>query len=508
MNKLKNGGRLTNGQVGVLLIIPGLAVFAAIILNQGFRGAEFLRGVTLVNWIIPGTAIGFLWTWIFNGQYGILNSILETLDILETGIPWLGQTNTALLCVVIARTWQMLPWYMAFLLGGLQSVSLDQVEAAHIDGANNWQTFWKVILPGMKQTAILVFILGLIGNLQHFDLPWTMTQGGPARATTTLSIEVYTTAFKNWNMGKAATVGTIWAVLLAYLLLTTGVSDLLYLVPLPGGDAIPTTSIFLSVLITLYLCVMSFGLDLWSLWTTRHLDPGVNALFQGFSVAGRVIWLNICVALQITVRLFPAVIALVLFYFLLSPLLLSAPVALICCTIPVMFALYYNIVLRYALAPYLLADRPDDGAGLAIRRSMELMRGWKWELFKLDFSFIGWLILLEGLRLLASCAALAGSGFFALLTQLPAADLPGLIPGYVVWLNDFSGTLGSFSDTQIQLFTLFSQVGEGTFASLLGDLFSLPLLLWLTPYRKVARAAFYDARQAMPEAAAQDLPPL
>ena len=282
MNKIRNGGKLTNGQVGFLLIVPGLAVFVAIILypfvdailmsftnrsmlspeydvvgltnymkvfkdpyfgktlmttlafvlgstilpftlgliwaivlNQGFRGAEFLRGVTLVNWIIPGTAIDFLWSWIFNGQYGILNSILEALGILETGIPWLGQTNTALLCVVIARTWQMLPWYMAFLLGGLQSVSLEQVEAAHIDGANNWKTFWKIILPGMKQTAILVFILGLIGNLQHFDLPWTMVQGGPARATTTLSIEVYTTAFKNWNMGKAATVGTIWAVLLA-----------------------------------------------------------------------------------------------------------------------------------------------------------------------------------------------------------------------------------------------------------------------------------------------------
>ena len=282
MNKIRNGGKLTNGQVGFLLIVPGLAVFVAIILypfvdailmsftnrsmlspeydvvgltnymkvfkdpyfgktlmttlafvlgstilpftlgliwaivlNQGFRGAEFLRGVTLVNWIIPGTAIGFLWSWIFNGQYGILNSILEALGILETGIPWLGQTNTALLCVVIARTWQMLPWYMAFLLGGLQSVSLEQVEAAHIDGANNWKTFWKIILPGMKQTAILVFILGLIGNLQHFALPWTMVPGGPARATTTLSIEVYTTAFKNWNMGKAATVGTIWAVLLA-----------------------------------------------------------------------------------------------------------------------------------------------------------------------------------------------------------------------------------------------------------------------------------------------------
>ena len=281
MHSIRNG-RLSDRQVGVLLILPGLAVFAAIILypfvdailmsftdrsmiypnyswvgldnykkvfqdpyfgktlwttvlfvvgstvlpyvlgmfwavvlNQGFRGSEFLRGVTLVNWIVPGTAIGFLWSWIFNGQYGILNSLLKALGILDTGISWLGQPGTALLCVIIARTWQMLPWYMAFLLGGLQSVSLEQVEAAHIDGANNLQTFFRVILPGMKQTALLIFVLGLIGNLQHFDLPWTMAQGGPARATTTLSIEVYTTAFKNWNMGKAATVGTIWAVILA-----------------------------------------------------------------------------------------------------------------------------------------------------------------------------------------------------------------------------------------------------------------------------------------------------
>ena len=240
MSKIKNGGRLTDAQVGFLLIVPGLAFFIAIILypfldaimtsftdksllfptykiiglenyekvlsnpyfgktvlttvifvlgstifpyvldmiwaivlNQGFKGAEFLRGVTLVNWIVPGIAIGFLWTWIFNGQYGILNSFLEAIGLIDDGIPWLGQTSTALICVIIARTWQMLPWYMAFLLGGLQSVPLDQIEAARIDGANNWVCFWRIILPSMKQTAILVFMLGLIGNLQHFDLPWT-----------------------------------------------------------------------------------------------------------------------------------------------------------------------------------------------------------------------------------------------------------------------------------------------------------------------------------------------
>ena len=137
----------------------------------------------------------------------------------EMGQGWMRQGGAerggARLCVVIARTWQMLPWYMAFLLGGLQGVSLEQVEAARVDGANNWQVFWYMVLPSMKTIAFLVLILGTIGNLQHFDLPWTVVQGGPARATTTLSIEVYTTAFKNWNMGKAATIGTIWAVLLA-----------------------------------------------------------------------------------------------------------------------------------------------------------------------------------------------------------------------------------------------------------------------------------------------------
>ena len=197
-------------------LIPFVLGFIwAIVLNEKFKGSEFLRGVTLVNWIIPGTAIGFLWSWIFNGQYGILNGLLTALNITDKSIPWLGQTSTALICVIIARSWQMLPWYMAFLLGGLQSVSSDRIEASRIDGANNIQSFFYVILPSMKQIAILVLALGAIGNLQHFDIPWTMTQGGPARATTTLSLEVYRTAFKNWKLGQAATIGTIWAILLS-----------------------------------------------------------------------------------------------------------------------------------------------------------------------------------------------------------------------------------------------------------------------------------------------------
>ena len=263
MAKFRNNGRLTDTQTGILLVIPGLAVFIAVILypfisaiamsftdrsllnpnssftgldnyikvfsdpyffqtvwttiifvvfatlipftlgliwaivlNQGFRGSEFLRGVTLVNWIIPGTAIGFLWSWIFNGQYGILNGLLSALGIIDENISFLGQPASALICVIIARSWQMLPWYMAFLLGGLQGVPVERIEAARIDGANNLQVFRYIVIPGMRQIFFLVLILGAIGNLQHFDIPWTIT------------------AFKNWKLGQAATVGTVWAVLL------------------------------------------------------------------------------------------------------------------------------------------------------------------------------------------------------------------------------------------------------------------------------------------------------
>lgn len=282
MRQIKIGSKLKDSQVGALLILPGLAIFLAIILypfinsvlmsftdrsmlrpdstfvgidnyikiitgpyflnlikntiifvffatlipfvlgfiwaivlNQKFRGSEFLRGVTLVNWIIPGTCIGFLWMWIFNGEYGVLNGLLTNINLIDQNINWMGQKETAMMAVIIARSWQMLPWYMAFLIGGLQGVSFDQIEAAHIDGANNLLVLRKIILPEMKSIVTLVLLMGTIGNLQHFDLPWVMAEGGPARATTTLSIEVYRTAFKNWDMGLAATVGVIWTVLLA-----------------------------------------------------------------------------------------------------------------------------------------------------------------------------------------------------------------------------------------------------------------------------------------------------
>jgi multiple sugar transport system permease protein len=186
----------------------------ALLLNQKFRGVEFIRGLSLVCWIIPSTAIGFLWMWILHGHYGILNHFLLSLGIINEKITWLGMPNTAMIGVIIAKTWQTMPFCMAFILGGLQGISTEIVDSARIDGAGNWRVFWNIILPSIRNVLTIVLLLSAIGTMQHFDLLWVMTEGGPARGTTTLSIEVYNRAFSSFKVGEASTVGTLWTFIL------------------------------------------------------------------------------------------------------------------------------------------------------------------------------------------------------------------------------------------------------------------------------------------------------
>ncbi|MDZ4120973.1 MAG: sugar ABC transporter permease, partial [Candidatus Cloacimonadaceae bacterium] len=184
------------------------------VLNQKFRSSGVLRGITLVCWIIPSTAIGFIWMWIFHGHYGILNHLLMFAGINQEKIVWLGRPDTALYSVIAAKTWQSLPFAMAFILGGLQAVNNEVIESARIDGAGNLRVFWYVVLPEIQNVLTMLLLLMVIGSIQHFDLLWVMTEGGPARATTTLSIEVYSKAFRSFRLGESAAVGTIWTAIL------------------------------------------------------------------------------------------------------------------------------------------------------------------------------------------------------------------------------------------------------------------------------------------------------
>jgi multiple sugar transport system permease protein len=189
----------------------------ALFLDHIITGKGILRGACLLPWLLSPIVVSFLWMWIFNTHYGVLNGVLRQLGIIDKPLQWLSNPSTAMLPIIIAKTWQSFPWVMAILLGALQTVSREQIEAARIDGAGDWRIIRYIALPHMKPVIQILLILSIMWNLQHFDTIWVMTQGGPVGATTTLSVEVYKKVFFEWDSGSAGALGSVWMVLVVIL---------------------------------------------------------------------------------------------------------------------------------------------------------------------------------------------------------------------------------------------------------------------------------------------------
>ena len=187
----------------------------ALMMNQPFKGRAVVRAASLLPWVLPTTVTAFLAAWIFNGQYGVLNALLLQAGMIDQPVTWLAEEKGAMAAVILTKAWLSVPLFMAFFLAGLQGVSQDQIDAARVDGCENMGVLMYVVLPHLAPTMIIVTILGAMGNLQAFDVIYALTQGGPIKATTMLSIEVYKQAFQNWDMGTACAVGVLWFITIA-----------------------------------------------------------------------------------------------------------------------------------------------------------------------------------------------------------------------------------------------------------------------------------------------------
>jgi multiple sugar transport system permease protein len=196
-------------------LVLGLAW--ALLMNQTFRGRSVLRSISLLPWILPGTVSAFIWGWIFNSRYGVLNAVLLELGLIEFPQAWLSSPQGAMLAVVLTKIWLSTPLFMTFFLAGLQNLDREQIDAARVDGAGNWPILRDHILPHLKPVLFIVIVLGLIGNLQHFDTIYALTGGGPVRATSVLSVEVYRRAFEQWDIGIASSIGVLWVATLVPL---------------------------------------------------------------------------------------------------------------------------------------------------------------------------------------------------------------------------------------------------------------------------------------------------
>lgn len=192
-----------------------LGVGLAILLNARMRGRTVLRGLLMIPWLLPGVVVSFLWAWIFNDSYGVINYLLTQLEL--PALDLLGTPVGAMAAVVIAKTWSSFPWIMVVALAVLQTLPSEQLEAAAIDGATRLQRFRYVSLPHIVGPVALVAMLEVIYNFGNFDTIFVLTGGGPGDSTTTLALSLYQMAFGSFDLGKASTMGVLWLVLLGVI---------------------------------------------------------------------------------------------------------------------------------------------------------------------------------------------------------------------------------------------------------------------------------------------------
>ena len=207
--------------VGSYFIGLGLAV----LMNINLPGQKFFRIIFLVPWGIPVVAASLIWIYMMNYQTGVLNFLLESIGLQP--VNWLGSTNYAMLSVLLVRWWITVPLTSMVLFGGLQTVPKSIIEAARIDGATNSQVFWYVIMPILKPISAVLILLLTIWASNDFSLIFILTEGGPAMATTNITLETYFSAFKYIDFGRAAAVAGI-------SLLWSGCFSVLYLKQLFG----------------------------------------------------------------------------------------------------------------------------------------------------------------------------------------------------------------------------------------------------------------------------------
>ena len=191
-------------------VVLGLGV--AILLNQRLRGRNFVRSVTFAPVILSGAAVGLVWAYIFDPNYGLLRTLLEFVGVSSPD--WLADTRFAMPAIIIVYLWKSLGFAVVIYLAGLQNISKDLYEAARVDGANSWVRFRHVTLPQLSPVTFFVVLTTIINSFQAFDIIAVMTGGGPADATTTLIWYIYQEGFIAFRAGVAAAAAIIMFLLL------------------------------------------------------------------------------------------------------------------------------------------------------------------------------------------------------------------------------------------------------------------------------------------------------
>jgi raffinose/stachyose/melibiose transport system permease protein len=198
--------------VGTVLGKLVVSLFLALLLNQALRGRGVYRTALFLPVVMSFVVVGILWSWLFNMQFGLVNSLFHALHLDSLAVDWLGDPKIALRSLMLVDIWKWYGFHMVIFLAGLQTIPAELYESARIDGASRLRQFTAITLPLLQPVMLVNVTLALMGGFNVFDIPYVMTEGGPANSTTVMALHIYIQGFKFYKFGYSAA--------LSYLLLT------------------------------------------------------------------------------------------------------------------------------------------------------------------------------------------------------------------------------------------------------------------------------------------------
>jgi len=202
-----------------------LGLLGALLLNTRLRARVFWRTLFILPIVTAPLALGMMWAVLLNKNYGLVNTLLGLLGLPLQ--PFLSSPEQALACIIGIAVYQYVGYYIVIYLAGLQGIPQEYYDAAAVDGANRWQTFWHITLPLLRPVLLFIVVTNTIGALQVFDIVFAATTGlagetsggGPAGSTMVVVLHMYNTAFKFFRMGRATAMAVILFAIIFFITL-------------------------------------------------------------------------------------------------------------------------------------------------------------------------------------------------------------------------------------------------------------------------------------------------
>lgn len=201
----------------VCVTMPVSLLFA-VLLNKNMPGRTFFRGLFYFPSIVAIVAVGIIWRWIYNPQLGIINSFLKLIGS-KYQQTWISKPGTVLIAIFVASLWQGIGQPMILFLAGLQSVDPQTLEAADIDGANSVQKFFRVTIPLMKDTFVMVICTLVISAMKVYDIVKALTDGGPNNASQMLATYMYNQTFTYNNVGYGTAIAIVMVLIMMIVII-------------------------------------------------------------------------------------------------------------------------------------------------------------------------------------------------------------------------------------------------------------------------------------------------